>query len=198
MVTKKLGSWATLGLVAMVLMQALASNNFVEAGSAAGQSTEALRGVVQRLLPRSYHNIFEFQLVSDIAPPSPENKYDVYRVSNKNSTTTRVLIEGNSFSALGRGLKYYLDQAGQVELSWSGNRFDELPQTPPKVPDLELDTNKVVTTGHVRGSIVPYRYYTNVVTYGYQFAFWDWKRWERELGTFSSFHLAICSQIHSR
>ncbi|KAI8347036.1 tim-barrel domain-containing protein, partial [Mortierella sp. GBAus27b] len=90
-------------------------------------------------------------------------------------------IEGTSFSALGRGLKYYLDQAGQVELYWSGNRFDELPQNPPKVPDLELDTNKVVTTGHVRGSIVPHRYYTNVVTFGYQFAFWDWKRWEREL-----------------
>ncbi|KAF9364204.1 hypothetical protein BGX34_002233 [Mortierella sp. NVP85] len=183
MVTKRSGtfSWATLGVAAVVLLQALASSNVVGAASTAGQSTEALKGVVQRLLPRAYHNVFEFQLVSDIAPPSPENKYDVYRVSNKNSTTTRILIEGTSFSALGRGLKYYLDQAGQVELTWSGNRFDELPRTPPKVPDLELDTNKVVTTGHVRGSFVPYRYYTNVVTFGYQFVFWDWKRWEREL-----------------
>ncbi|ORZ29034.1 tim-barrel domain-domain-containing protein, partial [Lobosporangium transversale] len=92
-----------------------------------------------------------------------------------------ILVEGTTLSALGRGLKYYLDQAGQVELTWSGNRFDELPPIPPHVPDLELDTNQTVTTGHVRGSFVPWRYYTNVVTFGYQFVFWDWKRWEREL-----------------
>ncbi|KAI7832691.1 tim-barrel domain-containing protein [Gamsiella multidivaricata] len=145
-------------------------------------STASLQGLVQRLLPRSYHNAFDFKLVSDLAPPTPENKYDVFRVSNKNSTNAaRIMIEGTTLSALSRGLKYYLDQAGQVELTWSGNRFDELPQTPPPVPDLEIDTKKVATAGHVRGSIVPWRYYTNVVSYGYQFAFWDWKRWEREI-----------------
>jgi hypothetical protein len=153
--------------------------------TAAPSKTAPLQGLVQRLLPKSYHNAFDFQLVSDIDAPSTDNKYDVYRVSNKKDSKTggsSILIEGTTLSALGAGLKYYLDQAGQVELTWSGNRFDELPRVPPKVPDQELDTGKVVTTGHVRGSIVPLRYYTNVVSFGYQFVFWDWKRWEREIG----------------
>ncbi|KAF9114702.1 hypothetical protein BGX27_010094 [Mortierella sp. AM989] len=188
MLSKKVGSlssWAKLGLAAVVLMQVVVPSNLVLAAPAStqGDSTRAIRGIVQRLLPRPYHNAFDFQLVPEIPSPTPENKYDVFRVSNKNSTSTsgKILIEGTTLSALGRGLKYYLDQAAQVELAWSGNRFDELPRTPPSVPDLELDTNKVVTSGHVRGSFVPWRYYTNVVSFGYQFAFWDWRRWEREL-----------------
>ncbi|KAI8600524.1 tim-barrel domain-containing protein [Dissophora ornata] len=161
----------------MVLIQAI-----VAAPAVPIQPVAPLQGLVQRLLPRSYHHAFNFQLVSDIPTPTAENKYDVYRVSNTNSSTGgSILIEGTTLSALGRGLKYYLDQAGQVELTWSGNRFDELPSPPPQVPDLESDTNLVVTTGHIRGSIVPWRYYTNVVSFGYQFVFWDWKRWEREL-----------------
>ncbi|KAF8985238.1 hypothetical protein BGZ46_005399 [Entomortierella lignicola] len=180
-----LSSWTKFGLVAVVLMQATVPSNLALAAPApsTGNPTGALLGVVQRLLPQSYHNAFDFQLVSDIPVPTPDNKYDVFRVSNKNSTSASgsILIEGTTLSALGRGLKYYLDQAVQVELAWSGNRFDELPKVPPRVPDLELDTNKVVTTGHVRGSFVPWRYYTNVVTYGYQFPFWEWKRWEREI-----------------
>lgn len=166
-------SWALIGV--MFVVQAI---------SASAQSTAPLQGLVHRLLPRTYHNNFAFQIVPDIAPANPENKYDVFRVSNKNNDATgsRVLIEGTTIAALGRGLKYYLDQAAEVELTWAGDRFDELPRVPPSVPDVELDTKLTVTTGHVRGSFVPHRYYTNVVTYGYQFAFWDWKRWEREIG----------------
>ncbi|KAI1312291.1 hypothetical protein EDD11_002981 [Mortierella claussenii] len=190
-------SWTSFGVVAFMVLQTL--RTFGTHAAPPAKSVEALRGVVQRLLPSSYHDAFDFQLVSNLPPPTASNKYDVFRVSNKNknsnttttttTTTTitaatkggHILIEGTSLSALGRGLKYYLDQAGQVELTWTGNRFDELPSTPPQVPDLEMDTNKVVTDGHVRGSLVPWRYYTNVVSFGYQFAFWDWKRWEREL-----------------
>ncbi|KAF9291405.1 hypothetical protein BGZ74_000384 [Mortierella antarctica] len=165
-------SWALIGVVLVV--QAL---------SASAQSTAPLQGLVQRLLPRAYHKNFDFQIVPDITPSNPENKYDVFRVSNKNNaaTGTRVLIEGTTVAALGRGLKYYLDQAAEIELAWTGDRFDELPRVPPPVPDVELDTKVTVTTGHVRGSFVPHRYYTNVVTFGYQFAFWDWKRWEHEI-----------------
>ncbi|KAF9371301.1 hypothetical protein CPC16_003147, partial [Podila verticillata] len=167
-----LRSWALIG-VAFV----------VQALSASAQSTTPLQGLVQRLLPHAYHKNFDFKIVPDIAPANPENKYDVFRVSNKNNAIngSRVLIEGITIAALGRGLKYYLDQAAEAELAWTGDRFDELPRVPPSVPDVELDTKLTVTTGHVRGSFVPHRYYTNVVTYGYQFTFWDWKRWEREI-----------------
>ncbi|KAG0204138.1 hypothetical protein BGX33_008688 [Mortierella sp. NVP41] len=172
--------WSSLGWVAVAAMAIVHST-----AAAPTATTQPLYGLVERLLPKTYHSVFDFQIVPEsvITPSSPKNKYDVYRVSNVNSTSSseRVLIEGTTLSALGVGLKYYLEQAGQVELTWTGERFKELPAQPPRVPDLELDSGNVVTEGHVRGSFVPWRYYTNVVTYGYQFAFWDWKRWEREL-----------------
>ncbi|KAF9920623.1 hypothetical protein FBU30_009529 [Linnemannia zychae] len=175
--------WSSLGLVAVAAIAILQG-----ATAAPTAATQPLYGLVQRLLPKPYHTAFDFQVVaeSSIPPPSPKNKYDVYRVSNiagasSNGTGPSIKIEGTTISALGVGLKYYLEQAGQVELTWSGNRFNELPAQPPRVPDLELDSGNVVTTGHVHGSFVPWRYYTNVVTFGYQFAFWDWVRWEREI-----------------
>ncbi|KAG0341189.1 hypothetical protein BG004_006112 [Podila humilis] len=167
--------WA-LATATLLVVQALTA--------VSAQSTAPLQSLVQRLFPSAYHQNFDFQIVPNIAPPNPENKYDVFRVSNKNpsgASGSRVLIEGTTLAALGRGLKYYLDQAVEVELAWAGDRFNELPAVPPPVPDVELDTNQTVTTGHVRGSYVPHRYYSNLVTYGYQFAYWDWKRWEREI-----------------
>ncbi|KAF9541519.1 hypothetical protein EC957_003017 [Mortierella hygrophila] len=60
-------------------------------------------------------------------------------------------------------------------MTWSGDRFDQLPAVPPLIPsDAGVD-------GIVRASFVPWRYYMNVVTFGYSFAFWDWNRWQREL-----------------
>ncbi|KAF9991133.1 hypothetical protein BGZ75_004617 [Mortierella antarctica] len=177
-------SWTVLGVAVVLVVQSLISISVVEAAGA--KPTQPLQGLVKRLLPQPYHNVFDFQVVPEIALPTPENKHDVFRVSNKDGSssstaTGRILIEGTSLSALGAGLKYYLDQAGQVELTWSGNRFNELPATPPSVPDVELDSHVASVNGHVRGSFVPWRYYTNVVTFGYQLVFWDWKRWEREI-----------------
>lgn len=186
-------SWSSSLALAAVAVVALLHTTATAAPTA---QTQSLYGLVERLLPKAYHTTFDFQIVSEsaIPPSSPKNKYDVYRVSNVAATAAdanatghgrpTVLIEGTTLSALGVGLKYYLEQAAQVELTWSGNRFNELPAQPPRVPDLELDSGNVVTTGHVHGSFVPWRYYTNVVTFGYQFAFWDWSRWERELGKF--------------
>ncbi|KAF9433228.1 hypothetical protein BGZ76_009717 [Entomortierella beljakovae] len=47
-----------------------------------------------------------------------------------------------------------------------------MPITPPQITEAD---------GVIRASFVPWRYYANVVTFGYSFAFWDWHRWEREL-----------------
>ncbi|KAF9541520.1 hypothetical protein EC957_003018 [Mortierella hygrophila] len=60
-------------------------------------------------------------------------------------------------------------------MTWSGDRFDQLPVVPPLIP------SEAGVDGVVRASFVPWRYYMNVVTFGYSFAFWDWNRWQREL-----------------
>ncbi|KAF9970683.1 hypothetical protein BGZ73_006566 [Actinomortierella ambigua] len=136
-----------------------------------------LYALVRRRLPASYHSAFDFVLRPTMAPVSgsPTNVYDAYKVSNGppiSEPSSKIIIEAASLSGLGAGLNHYLKQICQVELTWSGDRFDELPRIPPK-----LAKDQVLSGS----SFVPWRYYMNVVTYGYSYAFWDWDRWEKEL-----------------
>ncbi|KAF8982364.1 hypothetical protein BGZ46_001406 [Entomortierella lignicola] len=132
---------------------------------------ETLYAVVQRLLPTPYKDHFQFKLNPSLVPASSTNIYDTFRVSNDNGGG-KVVIEGASMAGLGAGLNYYLRNICKVEMSWSGDRFMDMPAVPPMINGTE---------GTIRASFVPWRYYMNVVTFGYSYVFWDWKRWEREL-----------------
>ncbi|KAG0050374.1 hypothetical protein BGZ83_004839 [Gryganskiella cystojenkinii] len=142
-----------------------------------------LYALVKRHLPAAYQDLFQFKLNPGLTVTnSASNIHDTFRVSNSNnnqdgsggSAAGKILIEGVSLSALGAGLNHYLRTVCQVEMTWSGDRFDQLPAVPPR---LTGDNSNSV----VKASFVPWRYYMNVVTFGYSFAFWDWSRWEREL-----------------
>ncbi|KAF9431751.1 hypothetical protein BGZ76_011737 [Entomortierella beljakovae] len=135
-----------------------------------------LYSLVQRILPGSYHDHFVFTLNPSLVPASSTNIYDTFRISNGNSTasdTGKIVVEGASIAGLGVGLNYYLRNVCHVEMSWSGDRFMDLPAVPPTINSTDSST--------IRASFVPWRYYMNVVTFGYSYVFWDWKRWEREL-----------------
>ncbi|KAF9347328.1 hypothetical protein BGX26_001188 [Mortierella sp. AD094] len=134
-------------------------------------SNDPLSALVRRLLPAQYHDHFLFTLNPDLVPASKTNIHDTFRVSNENSRA-KIVIEGASLAGLGAGLNYYLRKVCQVEISWSGDRFNDMPAVPPAIVESE---------GVMRASFVPWRYYANVVTFGYSFAFWDWSRWEREI-----------------
>lgn len=143
-------------------------------------SEQPLHDLVERLLPQAYHTQFDFQLQPGLVLTSATNVYDTFRITNS-SDGDKILIEGATLSGLGAGLNYYLKYVCKVEMSWSGDRFsgtNGIPAVPPQITaDVTTDP-----TGITRASFVPFRYYMNVVTFGYSFAFWDWKRWERELG----------------
>ncbi|KAF9109828.1 hypothetical protein BGX27_007145 [Mortierella sp. AM989] len=137
---------------------------------------QPLYTLVQRLLPSAYHDHFQFVLNPNLTPDSSTNIYDTFRISNGNSSdssnSSKIVVEGASLAGLGAGLNYYLRNICQVDMSWSGDRFMDMPPVPPPINGTE---------GAIRASFVPWRYYMNVVTFGYSFVFWDWKRWEREL-----------------
>ncbi|KAK3832336.1 MAG: tim-barrel domain-containing protein [Linnemannia gamsii] len=137
-----------------------------------------LEDLVKRLLPEPYHYLFQFSLRSDLPTNSATNTHDTFRIYNNNNEQgggSGIAIEGATMSALGAGLSHYLKEVCKVEMTWSGDRFDQLPVVPPMIPaEAGID-------GIVRASFVPWRYYMNVVTFGYSFAFWDWNRWQREL-----------------
>ncbi|KAF9297511.1 hypothetical protein BGZ88_009772 [Linnemannia elongata] len=142
-----------------------------------------LEELVKRLLPKAYHTHFRFTLRPGLTTNSATNIYDTFRLLNTNSSSNNpagaegiaVTIEGVTLSALGAGLNHYLKYVCKVEMTWSGDRFNQLPVVPPLIPA------EAGVDGVVRASFVPWRYYMNVVTFGYTFAFWDWDRWQREL-----------------
>ncbi|KAF9951024.1 hypothetical protein BGZ72_007358 [Mortierella alpina] len=134
------------------------------------EPADAVSALVKRLLPVAYHDHFQFSLKPDLASGSTSNIYDTFRISNGDGG--KVLVEGVTVSALGAGLNHYLKNVCEVELTWSGDRFTNLPRAPPRIPQ---------DAGEIRASFVPWRYYMNVVTFGYSYAFWDWTRWEREI-----------------
>lgn len=142
-------------------------------------SEQPIYDLVERLLPPAYHTHFVFKLQPGLTLASTTNVHDTFRISN--GEDNKILVEGATLSGLGAGLNYYLKHICKVEMSWSGDRFsgaNGIPAIPPRI------TTDVTTdpAGITRASFVPLRYYMNVVTFGYSFVFWDWERWERELG----------------
>ncbi|SHI59081.1 alpha-N-acetylglucosaminidase [Arenibacter nanhaiticus] len=89
---------------------------------------------------------------------------DTYTIKVKNN---KVLVSGNSPTALTRGAYDYLKNATNSMISWSGKNIN----IPEELPEVE------------KTSTSPYknRYYLNVCAFGYSTPYWDWKRWEQEI-----------------
>lgn len=81
----------------------------------------------------------------------------------------KVVIRGNNYVNITTGLNWYLKYYAGIHLSWNGMTA-ELPESLPKVSTpVRKETN------------LSLRYDFNYCTYSYTMAFWDWKRWEKEI-----------------
>ena len=89
---------------------------------------------------------------------------------NDANATTFVQIEATSGVGAAWGFHYYLTRYGGSHFSWGGAQITSLPRP---LPVLKAPVRVTSTT--------PWRYYQNVCTSSYSFAFWDWKRWEKEI-----------------
>ena len=96
----------------------------------------------------------------------PKQGYlDVFEVSAHGG---RVCVSGSSGVAICRGAYEYLKRECSCVFSWEGKTV--------KLPKQFPDSSKL----HV---VCPnrYRHYFNVCTFGYTTAWWDWRRWQREI-----------------
>lgn len=80
----------------------------------------------------------------------------------------RLTVRGSSAVALCSGFYQYIKRNHLGIASWSGNRLDLAHGW----PDAALERES---------SPYRYRYYLNVVTYGYTMPYWTWDRWQREI-----------------
>lgn len=93
-------------------------------------------------------------------------KHDFFELSQDGS---RVCIKGNTWVNIATGLNWYLKYYAGIHLSWN-NMHASLPAFLPKVPHPERHETDMAL-----------RYDFNYCTFSYSMAFWDWKRWQKEI-----------------
>ncbi|MBS1704723.1 MAG: alpha-N-acetylglucosaminidase C-terminal domain-containing protein [Armatimonadetes bacterium] len=118
----------------------------------------AAKGVLQRLIGKRAAQ-FSFKQID-----STEGR-DRYTVS---ASQGKVQVVGTTAVAMCRGAYDYLKDYCHCLVTWDGDQL-ALPTT---FPDAQLDSGPNPNI---------YRHYFNVCTFGYTTAFWDWKRWQREI-----------------
>ena len=80
----------------------------------------------------------------------------------------KLQVKASSPVAATYGAYRYLQQQGQLSVSWEGNRVDIAEQFA-QTPDMAGD------------ALFRLRAYMNVCTFGYSTPFWDWTRWQQEI-----------------
>lgn len=124
--------------------------------SSKDKSVSAAEGVIQRFMGDNAAPI-ELKLEKGVGG-------DWYKTELKGD---KLVITGNSPIALTRGFYSATKAQKRGMNSWTGNRFA---------------AGKWTKEAEVKGSTpFEYRYYFNVVTYGYTMPYWTWERWSQEI-----------------
>lgn len=122
------------------------------------QIITAARAVIQRVTGNEKINV-------QISFRPTSNGLDSFSVQAINGNLS---VSGNSVSAICFGFHQYLKKYCALIFTWSSGTL----KAPARWPDC---------TAFTGGTPYQYRYYLNVVTFGYTTPYWDWKRWEKEL-----------------
>lgn len=123
------------------------------------KASQPVEGLVKRLLPAH-----EKQFVFEIVPSEAEE--DFFELSSKKK---KIHIKANSPVSLASGLNWYLKYYCNCSFSFCGDQI-ELPAELPAI-DKKIRKSTPLTCN----------FYMNYCTFSYTTAFWDWKRWEREI-----------------
>ena len=118
---------------------------------------KAAAGLLKRLLP-DHTDSFIFQYIP------PENGRDVFQLESRDG---KIVIAGNTGTAMASGLNWYLKYFCHCHISLNGSRL-ELPRPLPEV------TAKIKMNTPFK-----YRNFFNYCTFSYTMAWWDWERWEK-------------------
>ncbi len=124
------------------------------------QTENAIYKLAERVLGKEKSQHFVFKKDSSILGN------DSFEISSQRE---KILIKGNSNVALASGLHWYLKYQTNSHVSWEVQKIT----VPKKLPTLKTPIYKK--------SPFKYSYYLNYCTFNYSMAFWDWKRWEKEL-----------------
>ncbi|KAH0704579.1 hypothetical protein KY285_018857 [Solanum tuberosum] len=132
-------------------------------------------GVLNRLIP-SHFSSFQFHII----PKEHCGGEFCFNISNHpglaRDGSPEILIRGTTAVDILSGVHWYLKYWCGAHISWSKTGGAQLASVPdpgslPAVQDAGVLVKRPV----------PWSYYQNAVTSSYTFAWWDWKRWEKEI-----------------
>ena len=89
----------------------------------------------------------------------------------------KILIKGNTLSAITTGLGWYLQHYAHINITW--NSLNE--KTASNTAYAKLSHLPIPTTAETRVCDARYRYYLNYCTFGYSMTSWTWNRWQQEI-----------------
>lgn len=116
-----------------------------------------IKSLIERISPHaSKHFILKIE----------KSNTDFFELSQQDD---KIKIVANSYVNQAVGLNWYLKYYAKVHISWN-NMNTVLPEVMPKV-----------TTPLRKETTLKQRFYLNYCTFSYSMAFWDWKRWEKEI-----------------
>ncbi|KAL4185257.1 hypothetical protein AMTRI_Chr10g4990 [Amborella trichopoda] len=134
----------------------------------------AARGVLSRLLP-SHSESFKFEIVSK-ERCGGKSCFIIGNYASSLQQASEILIKGTTGVELSAGLHWYLKHWCGAHISWDKTGGVQLASIP--VPG---SLPHVQSAGVLVQRPIPWSYYQNAVTSSYSFAWWDWKRWEKEI-----------------
>ncbi|KAI4336090.1 hypothetical protein L6164_014662 [Bauhinia variegata] len=135
----------------------------------------AARGVLLRLLP-SHSSSFDFRIISKKQCGGGYCFMIKDHPSFRRHGDPEILIAGATGVEIVAGLHWYLKHWCGSHISWDktgGTQLFSIPKAGllPRVHDAGILIRRPL----------PWSYYQNAVTSSYSFAWWDWKRWEKEI-----------------
>lgn len=156
-----------LGLIVLVfhlssVLSAFPQLNHVKSKTSGQVQQQAASDLISRLVgAKSSH--FHAKINPSLGPQDK----DTFRLSSLPDGD--LVIEGTTGVAVAMGFYHYLKYWCNAQRTWAGQQT----QLPDKLPVLPEPV--VITTND------KFRYYKNVCTESYTFAFWQWDRWEQEI-----------------
>ncbi|KRY27489.1 GDP-L-fucose synthase [Trichinella spiralis] len=119
---------------------------------------------VQKLLNRISFGLADFYVLE--IDRSLSDNSEMVLVKSWKDVRNQTLIKGTSGVALAFGVNAHLRNMYDVHIAWDGIRVE--------LPAIVSPPHKQM----VFKSIGRYRYFGNVCTFSYSFAWWNWSRWE--------------------
>lgn len=121
---------------------------------------EAVESLIKRIIPYRAD-----QIKVEIIPPDLSGQ-DVFEIEGLGD---KVVLRGNTGVAVATALNHYLKYTCNAHVSWMGDQLS-LPEILPHPKEKQ----RLLIEGKKR-------VYMNYCTASYSAAWWDWKRWEREI-----------------